>query len=300
MKSTGILTLFVFLTCGWLAPVNAAPTITWHVNEQIAPLSASPKAYAIVLADEPGVADVVWRKYPSGEQSYTQFVNGSKFIDSEHITFGTTYAQLGIRRRYDGKLRVGIRTGNAGASPNFREYTRHGIDDWSASSPASPARINTAYTHCGGYDVDPCTGLGGFMVFDANDTIRYYRETAQDVWTTGVGVHLADPFFYSGFCDFLITPDGAPIGAYKINKVATGTVGLHAGQLDPCGGPITSVIPDSGSAAWTGQSMTVAADGAIYVVDMRSTISPKVQVSKSEDNGATWIALGVPSPRPPG
>ena len=123
------------------AAVNAAPTVEWTVDELIAPLSVSAGAGAVVVADEPGVADVVWRSSADADHYYTQFVNGIKTIDAETVVAGNTYSQLGISRSYDGKLRVGIRTAAATISPNFAEFTRDGVDDWSSSGPASPAEM---------------------------------------------------------------------------------------------------------------------------------------------------------------
>ena len=281
------------LLFGWATAVNAEPSIAWTMDELIAATGdGGDQCRAVVLARETGQADVVWRHYPSGSHYYTQFLNGVKVIDTELVTTGNTFGQLGINRRYDGKLRVGIRIAHSGQ--NFREYTRNSVNNWTSSGPGEPATINAPYMHMGGYDLDPCTGLGAFMVWGLDNKIQYYKETADDVWSSAIDVQVADDFWYSGFCDFLITPEGRHLGAYKM--ITAPERGVHAGEIDTVnGGPLTSIIPDSLGHAWSCQSMTVADDGTIYHFDMRNAAAPKVQVSKSEDNGATWALLGAPA-----
>lgn len=253
-----------------LALVNAADGgITFETNiviasgDQVSGGNVAIHGYAL------GAVDIAWRDQ-SGNARYSSLAGGTNLVVDNELVSGLMHDIMGISRD-GGVVRIGMNNNKL-----IREYTRTGPGTWSFSNTGS---TNLSYAApSGGYDVNPLTGLGGFVFVNAGGDLEYDHETAQGVWSSQI-LQAAPGTGYGSYNHFLFTADGKPVVAYKSNTGPTGN-GFYAGVIDAS---VTEVV-----AAYTHFHLALATspDGTLHLLDSRH--SGITDYYESTDDGATW------------
>ena len=230
-----------------------------------------------------GQVDVAWY-HTDGSTRYTHVSDNEIAVDAE-TGLPYTHHIMGISRD-GGVVRVGFNS-----HKNVVEYTRTGAGAWTESDTGHD--LDDYAFPSGGYDVDPCTGLGGFIFKDSNYDIVYVYETDPCGWDKMVLETNVPEAWWGKYDDLVYTPTGDAIGAYKYhyedpNGDPNFTVDtLRVSAIDGAG-PLNDVGFAFG---WQHLDVTVVPNGAIYLLD--ATTSYYSYMYKSEDDGQNWIRLGT-------
>ena len=257
-----------------LAAAVVSGDVTFHANVVIASGQDVSGAHVKIDAYDVGRVDLAWRD-ANGYARYSNFSAGVITIDGEG---GLPLADhiMGVSRDGD-TVRAGLNS-----SQDAQEYTRTGQASWILSDTSH--NINSLAAPSGGYDVDPCTGLGGFIFKeDASNDIVYVHETTPNAWSkTVLETNIVDSA-YGRYGDLVYSATGSPIGAYKTYDAGAA---LRAGAMTGSG-PLSHV---GGAVADQHLALTLAPDGTVYLVDdfdINYTL-----LHKSED-GTAWSFVSI-------
>lgn len=175
---------------------------------------------------------------------------------------------------YDGGvLRVGVMDLS---TDEMVEYTRTGPGTWTSTSTGIDS--GSQLRKVGEYDVDPTTGLGGFIFRNAAADIVYVRETAPNTWTTASNFGAAGSSTLGTHGNIVYDAAGNAYIAYTQNTGGAGT-GLTAGQLG------SESLANTDAQSWNNHGLARANDGTLYLID---TGAGETRLWVSENNGASW------------
>ena len=275
----------VTLLLGFTGNVLAEPSLEWTHDFHLAPSAWGTTLVAKIHPAALGQVDIVWKDVDTWTR-YSRIANGHLAIDAEVAYGSDTHGIMGISR-HGGAVRVGLNSNS-----NALEYTRTAQGAWMGSDTGYDSK--TMASAWGGYDLDPCTGLGGFILKDNNNDIVHIYESTLNVWDKLILETNVPSNAWGREGDVVYTPDGDPIGAYKFqyedpngNPYFTCCNELRTGRIDGPGplNPVQDALPDRYL------DLAVVPGGKVYLLDNYSSTQSLLQVSV--DRGQTWITLGA-------
>lgn len=219
-----------------------------------------------------GQVDLAWRD-TAGNARYTNVSNGAIVVDGEG---GLPYAHhiMGISR-YGSMVRIGMNS-----NKNVQQYIRLGAAAWILRDTGHNAEAYEAPS--GGYDVDPCTGLGGFLFKeDVSNDIVYVHQTAPMAWSKTVLESNVSNSGFGRYGDLVYTATGDPIGAYKTYDASIPGGRVRGGMISGPGALTTVNIASPGQHV----GLTVVPDGTIYMLD---DYDARYTFLMRSVNGTTW------------
>jgi len=273
MCKAGKSVLGVFVFCLLLLPGGAWAELTLTQDVIIASGNEVDCAHVKIDASVAGQVELAWRD-SDGYARYSSFSAGAVVADI-----------MGISR--DGAVvRVGINS-----NKNVQQYTRVGPGSWTLSDTGYD--VDGYGAPAGGYDVDPSTGLGGFLFKeDVTNDIVYVPDTGAAWSKTVLETNVSDAG-YGRYDDLVYSATGDPIGAYKTYDPGIPGARIRAGKITGPG-PLSTA-----NVAFPQQHLdvTVAPDGTIYLVDDYSVWYTFLQKS---ENGSTWAYVSAVQSTPNG
>jgi len=274
MKKKSLLLAVVVVLGGLICPAQGA--VTWLNDTIIASGDQVDFAHLKMCAYDVGAVDLAWQA-EDDRLRYSNVVNGSLVVDAESPG-RYSHAIMGISRD-GGVVRIGVND-----HQKVVQSTRTGPGTWDHDFAYPDPVLDTLAAPAGGYDVDPTTGLGGFLYKEAStDDIVYVQETAGGTWSKTVLDNSANAS-YGRYNDLVYSESGVPIGAY-----ATDAPVVRAGKITGPGPlPLKPGVPAYG---WMHLDIAVAPDDTIYLLDWRHTSATDLWIVDDD----TWTWSGFPS-----